>query len=86
MLLLVCPLAQSGLDSALVGLCVLDCDLRYVHINERLAEMNGRSVAEHIGHTMREVVPSITGATEAMLREIMAKGEPVLNTEVTSSR
>ena len=50
--------------TAPVGLCLLDTDLRFVSINERLAKINGLSVAEHIGHTLREVVPEIADTVE----------------------
>ena len=30
-----------------IGLCYLDLDLRYVHINEWLAAINGLAVSEH---------------------------------------
>src|SRR5579883_496261 len=36
-------------ESAPIGLCVFDSDLRCVRINRRLAEMNGLSPEEHIG-------------------------------------
>src|SRR5262249_10674271 len=35
--------------TAPVGLCFVDADLRYLSINERLAEIDGRSVEEHLG-------------------------------------
>src|SRR5581483_10416190 len=53
---------ESIYESAPVGLCVLDRDLRYVRINERLAQMNGISVAEHLGHSVQEVVPEVAPA------------------------
>jgi PAS domain-containing protein len=34
-----------------IGLCYFDLDLRYVHINERLAALNGLAVDEHLGQT-----------------------------------
>jgi PAS domain S-box-containing protein len=70
-------------DSAPIGLCVLDRDLRYVRINERLAEINGVSVADHLGRTVREVVPGIADAVEAIARRIIETGEPALDLEIT---
>ncbi len=32
-----------------VGLCCLDTDLRYIHVNEWLAESNEIPVEEHLG-------------------------------------
>ena len=35
--------------TAPVGLCLLDRDLRYLRINQQLAEFHGRPISEHIG-------------------------------------
>jgi PAS domain S-box-containing protein len=50
---------QSFFAGATAGLCILDRKLRYVRINETLAEMNGASVAEHLGRSIQEVLPGI---------------------------
>ena len=46
-------------ERAPVGMCCFDTDLRYVHINAALAAINGRSISDHIGFTLREVLPEI---------------------------
>ena len=65
-----------------VGLCALDRELRYVRINERLAEMHGLPAAQHLGRTVREVVPGLADAVEPRLRQVVETGMPVLNLEV----
>ena len=65
-----------------VGLCVLDTDLRYVRINERLAEINGFSVVEHLGKTVREIAPDLADDVEPLLRQVVETGEPMLNIEI----
>jgi PAS domain S-box-containing protein len=72
-------------DSAPVGLCVLDRDLRYLRINERLAEFNGASVAEHLGRTAYEVVPEIASQVEPAVRQVFETGKPVLNVQVVGT-
>ena len=42
-----------------IGLCYFDSDLRYVHINQWLAAINGHSVEEHIGRTIGEMLPDV---------------------------
>ncbi len=69
-------------QTAPVGLCLLDRDLRYLRINKRLAEMHGKPRSEHIGCTIREVLPALAPTLEPMLRRIIETGEPVLNLEV----
>ncbi len=70
-------------QSAPIGLNVLDTDLRFVRINQRLAQMNGLPVEAHIGQTLREVLPDLADAAEQVLRPILETGEPVLNVEIS---
>lgn len=58
-----------------IGLCVLDRELRYLHINDRLAEINGIPAADHLGRTVRQVVPIMADVVELMLQQILATGE-----------
>lgn len=69
-------------DSAPIGLCVLDCDLRWVRINERLAEINGFSVQAHLGRSVRELLPDLAPTAEPILRMILADDQPMLNLEL----
>lgn len=69
--------------TAPVGLCVMDKELRYVRINERLATMNGYPPAYHIGRTGRELFPDLAEKTEAMLQRILVTGEAVIGVELT---
>src|SRR5262249_46368129 len=71
-------------DTAPVGLCFMDTEQRYVSINERLAEINGKSVAEHLGRTLREVLPDMADGIEPILRRVVETGEPVLDIEVSA--
>jgi PAS domain S-box-containing protein len=68
-------------NSAHVGLCVLDRDLRFLRINQRMAEMNGLPVAGHIGKTVRDIVPELADMAEALARRIFQTGEPVVDVE-----
>jgi PAS domain S-box-containing protein len=69
-------------DTAPIGLAVLSPDKRFLRINERLAEINGRPVCDHIGRTIREVVPALADQAHALIDHIVATGEPVLNVEI----
>ncbi|MBW4481814.1 MAG: PAS domain S-box protein [Tildeniella torsiva UHER 1998/13D] len=70
-------------QSAPIGLGVLDRDLRFVRVNQRLAEMNGLSVEAHLGRTIRDLLPNLADQAEAMLRPILATGEPLLKVEIS---
>lgn len=69
-------------QSVPIGLNVLDRDLRFVRINQKLAEINGLPVEAHIGRTVREVIPDLADVTEQLLRPILETGEPLLNVEI----
>ena len=65
-----------------IGLAQLDRELRFLRINERLAEINGLPVAAHLGRTLSEVVPDLAPKVEAAFRRVLETGEPVLDVEV----
>jgi PAS domain S-box-containing protein len=70
-------------SNAPVGLCVLDTKLRFVRINNRLAEINGVPAEEHIGRTVREIVPGLVDQAELEMQRIIETGEPVFGIEIT---
>lgn len=65
-----------------VGLCFVDTNLRYIRLNECLAAINDRSIAEHIGRTVREVIPEMADMVERIYRQVLATQTPVLDLEV----
>ncbi len=65
-------------NNAPVGLSYLDTELRYIHINEYLARMNGFPVAYHIGRKITEILPDVV-SIEHKLRNVLAEGKPVIN-------
>lgn len=70
--------------TAPVGMCVVDRDLRFVRINERLARLNGASVADHIGHSIFEMIPAVADVMAPLLRGVIDSGEPLLDHESVS--
>lgn len=64
-------------QDAPIGLCFFDVDLRYVHINDWLANINGLSVEDHIGQTLRAILPKVADGAEAQLRSVLGTGEPL---------
>ena len=67
-----------------IGLCVIDLNLRYVHINDWLAEINGVSVEEHLGRTVREVLPDIVAGIEPQFHYVIETGKPILGGTVNA--
>ena len=64
-------------SSSNVGLCVLDLNLRYLAINEKLAELNGCPASEHLGKTVREVLGDIADVIEPQCRQVISSREPL---------
>ncbi|PYC68433.1 histidine kinase [Streptomyces tateyamensis] len=63
-----------------VGMAVYDDQLRFVRLNEALAQVNGVTVAEHLGRRITEILPGINGTEiEAVMRYVLTTGEPVLD-------
>lgn len=74
---------ESLYASAPVGLCMLDRELRYLRINRRLAEINGVPAEEHIGRTVRDVLPDLADLAEPVLMDVLETGRPRLNVELS---
>ncbi len=71
--------------TAPLGLCHMDTDLRYLRCNEKLSEINGISSAEHIGRTLREIVPEIADMMESVYHQVIESGDPAIDVEATGA-
>jgi PAS domain S-box-containing protein len=69
--------------SAPVGLCVADRQMRFRQINQVLAQLSGLSAEEHIGKTIREVLPDLAPALEPLYQQALSAEKPILNVEVS---
>src|SRR5262245_38058387 len=70
--------------TAPVGLCFVDTEQRFLSINKRLAEINGKTVEEHLGRTIREILPGLADLIEQRYRRVIETGEPILNIEMSA--
>jgi PAS domain S-box-containing protein len=66
-------------------LAFLDRDLRYVSVNDQMAEIDGAPVAAHIGRRMADVVPECAREVEPLLRHVMSSGAAILDREIRGS-
>ncbi|MGZ6673870.1 MAG: PAS domain-containing protein, partial [Solirubrobacteraceae bacterium] len=78
--------AQALLDAlvsaAPIGQGFLDTDFRYVRVNDALAEINGVPAIDHLGRTVREVLPAMATDIEAALEEVLATGEAIVDLQI----
>ncbi|MEV5124534.1 SpoIIE family protein phosphatase [Streptomyces decoyicus] len=66
-----------------IGLAMFDEELRYLHLNQALADMNGLPIEEHLGRRLAEtMITSDGGEYERMLRAVVAEGRPVAGVRV----
>ncbi|MGJ5673676.1 MAG: PAS domain S-box protein [Nostochopsis sp.] len=67
-----------------VGMNILDDQLRYVQINELLANINGHPQSEHIGKTLWEMVPEVAPFVVPICEQVLQTAKPILNIEVSA--
>jgi PAS domain S-box-containing protein len=75
-------LLDALLAGAPVAVCFLDRELRYLRINQVLADINGLSIEEHLGRKLREVLPEMAAEFEPQLQLVLDTGEPMLNVDL----
>mgnify|MGYP000170255418 CR=1 FL=1 len=68
--------------SAPIGLYFIDTDLRFVRINDRLAEINGVPAAAHIGKTLRDILPEQADNLEPLYQQVIATKVPLEQLEI----
>ncbi|HLO49954.1 MAG TPA: response regulator [Kamptonema sp.] len=66
-----------------VGMAIVDSQVRFLQINELLAQINGASVQDHIGKTLSEILPSFGSKLEPLYQQVYATGKAILNVEVS---
>lgn len=64
-------LLASLLETAPIGIAILDAECRYLHINAMLAASNGLPVAAHIGQRPRDVLPDAGPGLEAIMQAVL---------------
>ncbi len=68
--------------AAPVGFALLDHNLRFVLINAALKVIDGQLANEHIGQTLREVIPDQASVLEPLCREVLRNQMPILNIQI----
>ncbi len=72
---------QAVYDGAPVGLAFVDPDLRFVNLNQKLADMNGAKVEDHLGSPIADILPELFPYVEPYIRRAL-KGEALTDVEV----
>lgn len=64
------------------GFALYDAEFRYLMINDTLALLNGRSVEDHLGRSVHEVVPGLADQIVALLSTVLETGDAIIDREV----
>jgi len=80
------PELQLIYETAPIGLAFLSTDCRYLMVNQRLTEICGLPVADHIGRTVRETLPQVADQVEYLVQTIVRTGESITNVEINGQR
>ncbi len=71
--------------TAPIGIALVDSDLRFVRVNQHMAEINNLPAEAHLGRSIREVVPE-AAELEAAVAQVLATGLPLPDLEIDSER
>src|SRR5215217_7657869 len=68
-------------ECATVGQGFWDADLRYRLVNDRLAQINGVPVDDHIGRTPSEVLGDLGREAESAMRQVLETGSSLVEVD-----
>ncbi|WP_422003385.1 chemotaxis protein CheB [Reyranella sp.] len=63
---------------------LLDRDLRFLRVNDRMADINGLPIVEHTGRRAADVVPQLSQVLFRSVQHVFEKGEPITSSGVVS--
>lgn len=66
-----------------VGLFILDTNLRFLQINQALANINGYSIEAHKGQLVSDLLPDLAPLLIPPLQSLIETGQPISNFEVS---
>lgn len=79
----VLSLLSAVLSNAPFGFALVDTDLRYLHVNEALAAVNGLPADQHRGLHPRDISPALDDLVGPMIRQVLDTGDPVVGLRLT---
>src|SRR5260370_94364 len=65
------------------GMGLVDLQLRYLRVNQRLADMTGLPVDAHLGGSIHEILPQFADILEPLYQEVFTTGKPILDFELS---
>ena len=77
------PWLRQFLDAPNVGFAVCDADLRFLFINQALAEMNGVPIEAHLGKTLQDILGATAETIAPIFQRVFNTGQ-TLEFELTA--
>jgi PAS domain S-box-containing protein len=77
-------LLDAILASAPTAIGIWDRDIRYVRVNDALAQLNGIPAEEHVGKSLWDVIPDMAPVLEPVYRGVVETGEPLIRYEAST--
>jgi PAS domain S-box-containing protein len=74
--------AADLLAAVPVGVAILDSDLRFVFVNNALADLNGVPVNDHFGRSLADVLPDLADDVVPVLERVRDTGRGLTNVEL----
>ncbi len=74
---------EATYAAAPIALFLMDQHLRFLAVNAQAAGMNKRSIAEHLGRTLRDILGDDGKRLETQLRKVLKTGKPIEHFEYT---
>lgn len=75
----------NAASTANIGLCIHDQDLRYLKLNQALADINGIPISAHFAKSSAELLPSLAAELMPQLQQVIATGQPISNLELSGT-
>lgn len=69
--------------AAPLGMAIVDVQLKYVQVNEPLAQMSGRPIPAHFGKTIHEMIPDLAPKLEYSYRKVFRTGQALPRLEIS---
>jgi two-component system, sporulation sensor kinase E len=67
-----------------IGLAYCDQDLKFIYVNDFMANLNGRPAEEHVSRAFREMMPpAMADYAEPAMRKVLETGEALVDWEVS---
>jgi PAS domain S-box-containing protein len=75
-------LLDALIAAAPIGMGFLDSEFRFVRVNDAMAEIHGVPAIDHLGRTVREVLPGMGEDVEAALARVAKSGEALVGVQL----